>query len=75
MDAPAFTSCSAWMGRGASGPTTRRCRWRGKPLTCYTDMVEMEPGEIFLVFDTSYTNSWRRGEVDIRLARVSVRRE
>lgn len=23
----------------------------------------------------TYTNSWRRGEVDLRLARVSVRRE
>ena len=47
----------------------------GRASTCYTDMLEMEPGEILLVFDTSYTNSWRRGEVDVRLARVSVSRE
>ncbi len=47
----------------------------GRASTCYTDMVEMEPGELFLVFDTFYTNSWRRGEVDVRLARLSVRME
>lgn len=47
----------------------------GRASTCYTDMLEMEPGEIFLVFGSSYTKSWRREEVDVRLARVSVRRE
>ena len=47
----------------------------GRASTCYADMLEMEPGEIFLVFDSSHTNSWRRGEVYVHLSRVSVRRE
>ena len=40
--------------------------------TCYTDMVEITPGEILLVHDTSFEDSWRNGEMDVRMTRISV---
>ena len=44
----------------------------GRASTCYTDMVEIEPGKILLVHDTSFQDSFRNGEMDIRLVKISV---
>ena len=57
----------------ASPKATPELRLKGeRASTCYTDMVESARGEILLVHDTSFEDSWRNGEMDVHMTRISV---